>query len=103
MKVAQEEIFGPVLSVIPFEDVDEAVRIANDTMYGLAAAVWTKDLVTAHRMARGIRAGTIWVNMYGPTDPGVPFGGYKASGFGRELGKHVSELYTQVKSVWVQL
>jgi phenylacetaldehyde dehydrogenase len=103
MRIAQEEIFGPVLSVIPFTDVDDAIRIANDTMYGLAAAVWTRDLSTAHRMARGIRAGTVWVNGYGASDPGVSFGGYKQSGFGRELGVHSIETYTQTKSVLVSL
>jgi len=103
MRIAQEEIFGPVLSVIPFTDIDDAIRIANDTMYGLAAAIWTRDLSTAHRMARGIRAGTIWVNGYGGSDPGVSFGGYKQSGFGRELGVHSIELYTNTKSVWVNL
>src|SRR6266550_2531175 len=103
MRIAQEEIFGPVLSVIPFTDIEDAIRIANDTMYGLAAAIWTRDLSTAHRMARGIRAGTIWVNGYGGSDPAVSFGGYKQSGFGRELGKHSIELYTNTKSVWVNL
>ncbi len=103
MRIAQEEIFGPVLSVIPFDDIDDAIRIANDTAYGLAAAVWTKDLKVAHRVARGIRAGTVWVNSYGATDAGVSFGGYKQSGFGRELGKHSIDMYTQVKSVWVSL
>jgi aldehyde dehydrogenase (NAD+) len=103
MRIAQEEIFGPVLSVIPFDDIGDAIRIANDTMYGLAAAVWTRDINVAHRMARGIRAGSIYVNGYANSDPAVSFGGYKQSGFGRELGKHSIELYTNVKSVWVNL
>jgi acyl-CoA reductase-like NAD-dependent aldehyde dehydrogenase len=103
MRIAQEEIFGPVLSVLPFDDIDDAIRVANDTMYGLAAAVWTRDINVAHRMARGIRAGSIYVNGYANSDPAVSFGGYKQSGFGRELGKHSIELYTNVKSVWVNL
>ena len=103
MTIAREEIFGPVLSVLRFSDTDEAIRIANDTAYGLAAAVWTKDLSTAHKVARGLKAGTVWVNTYGQNDPGVSFGGYKSSGFGRELGPHAIEAYTQVKSVWVSL
>lgn len=103
MKIAQEEIFGPVLSVIPFSGTEDAIRIANDVIYGLAAAVWTKDVSKAHRMARAIRAGTVWVNTYNVTDLGVSFGGYKQSGFGRELGKYSVDLYTQIKSVFVQL
>jgi len=103
MRIAQEEIFGPVAAVIEVEDVDEAVSVANDTRYGLASAVWTSDLSKAHRVARGIKAGTVWVNTSGLYDPGVSFGGYKQSGFGRELGMHSVEGYSQTKSVWVNL
>ena len=103
MQIAQEEIFGPVAAVIEVADVDEAISVANDTIYGLAAAVWTTDLSKAHRVARGIRAGTVWINTAGLYDPGVSFGGYKQSGFGRELGKHSVETYTQTKSVWVNI
>jgi acyl-CoA reductase-like NAD-dependent aldehyde dehydrogenase len=103
MRIAQEEIFGPVAAVIEVGDVDEAIAIANDTIYGLAAAVWTNDVTKAHRVARGIKAGTVWVNTTGLFDPAVSFGGYKQSGFGRELGKHSLEAYTETKSVWVNL
>ena len=103
MRIAQEEIFGPVVSVIEVDGVDEAIAIANDTMYGLASAVWTSDVSKAHRVARGIKAGTVWVNTYGLFDPAVSFGGYKQSGFGRELGKHSMDTYTQSKHVWVNL
>jgi acyl-CoA reductase-like NAD-dependent aldehyde dehydrogenase len=103
MRIAQEEIFGPVAAVIEVGDVAEAIEVANDTVYGLAAAVWTTDLSKAHRVARGIKAGTVWVNTTGLYDPSVSFGGYKQSGFGRELGRHSMETYTQTKSVWISL
>jgi acyl-CoA reductase-like NAD-dependent aldehyde dehydrogenase len=101
--IAREEIFGPVLAAMSFEDEEEAVELANRTIYGLAAAIWTSDVKRAHRVASRIEAGTIWVNTYHPLDTASPFGGYKQSGHGRELGKHALELYTQVKSVWVDL
>jgi acyl-CoA reductase-like NAD-dependent aldehyde dehydrogenase len=101
--IAQEEIFGPVLAVIPCKDEDEMIRVANQTVYGLAAAVWTRDVKKAHRVARALKAGTVWVNTYNLYDVTMPFGGYKHSGFGRELGMHALEMYTQAKSVWVDL
>jgi (Z)-2-((N-methylformamido)methylene)-5-hydroxybutyrolactone dehydrogenase len=103
MQVARDEIFGPVLSVIPFEDEEELVRQANDTPYGLAAGVWTKDLQKAHRVAHALRAGTIWVNSYRTLSFNTPFGGYKMSGLGRENGLESLQEYTEVKSVWVEL
>lgn len=104
MKIAREEIFGPVAAIIPFEGVDEAVAIANATEYGLAAGVWTRDAGKALRVARDLQAGTVWVNTYNQYDSGSPFGGYKASGYGRDLGMQAAlDKYTQVKSVWVAL
>jgi acyl-CoA reductase-like NAD-dependent aldehyde dehydrogenase len=103
MRIAQEEIFGPVLTVLTFENVDELLEKANSTIYGLAAAIWTRDIAKAHKLARNIHAGTVWINAYNMTAPESPFGGYKQSGFGRELGRYGIDLYTQVKSVWVSL
>jgi aldehyde dehydrogenase (NAD+) len=99
--IAREEIFGPVLSVLTFTDEDEALAMANRSEYGLAAGVWTRDIKKAHRFARDLQAGTVWINTYHPGDAASPFGGYKQSGFGRELGPYSLDLYTQIKSVWV--
>jgi len=103
MKIAREEIFGPVVSVIPFKDEHDAVLQGNDTTYGLAAGIWTRDVSKAHRVARALRAGTVWINCYNVFDPAAPFGGYKESGYGRELGRYALDLYTQVKSVWLKI
>jgi len=103
MKIAQEEIFGPVLSTITFRDLDEAIAKSNDTIYGLAAAVWTRDVKKAHRLARAIKAGTVWINTYNMFDCASPYGGYKMSGFGREQGLEAFNFYTQTKSVWIDL
>ena len=103
MTIAREEIFGPVLATIEFADLDEAIARANDTPYGLAAAVWTRDVKKAHYVARRLQAGTVWINTYNVYDTAAPFGGYKASGFGREMSAHALEHYTQIKSVWVDL
>jgi (Z)-2-((N-methylformamido)methylene)-5-hydroxybutyrolactone dehydrogenase len=103
MRVAREEIFGPVLSVIPFESEEDLIRQANDTDYGLAAGIWTKDIQKAHRVAHALRAGTVWVNSYRTLPFNTPFGGYKMSGMGRENGLESLKDYTQVKSVWVEL
>ena len=103
MRIAREEIFGPVLSVISFKDEAEAVRLGNDTEYGLAAAVWTRDISRAHRMTRALKSGRVWVNTYAETDPVMSIGGYKQSGFGREMGGETIESYTQTKSVLMRL
>jgi 4-guanidinobutyraldehyde dehydrogenase/NAD-dependent aldehyde dehydrogenase len=103
MAIAREEIFGPVLSVITFKTVDEAIGIANDVIYGLAAAVWTSDVTTAHRVARALRAGTVFVNCYDDDDITVPFGGFKQSGIGRDKSLHALEKYTELKTTWISL
>ncbi|MEX1248011.1 MAG: aldehyde dehydrogenase family protein, partial [Anaerolineales bacterium] len=101
LKLVREEIFGPVAAVTPFDSEEELVERANSTQYGLAAGVWTRDIGKAHRYAHAVQAGTVWINGYGMIDPAAPFGGYKMSGFGREMGKEAIDLYTQVKTVWV--
>jgi aldehyde dehydrogenase (NAD+) len=103
MKIAQEEIFGPVLATLNFEDVDQVVELANRNLYGLAAAIWTRDLKKAHSVSRRLKAGTVWINTYGLMDAALPFGGFKSSGFGRELGQNAIEHYTEVKTVWMNL
>jgi acyl-CoA reductase-like NAD-dependent aldehyde dehydrogenase len=103
MKIAREEIFGPVLSVIPFRSVEDGIAQGNDTSYGLAAAVWTRDVAKALKAARALRAGTVWVNAYNLFDAALPFGGFKESGFGREMGSVGLDHYTEVKTVWVDL
>jgi aldehyde dehydrogenase (NAD+) len=103
MEIARDEIFGPVLSVTTFKDVNDAIRRANETYYGLAAAVWTKDINKAHGIAHKIRAGTVWVNCYDAFDAAAPFGGYKMSGQGRELGAKGLDAYLETKTVNVKL
>ncbi|MCL6691015.1 aldehyde dehydrogenase [Pseudomonas sp. R3.Fl] len=103
MKIAREEIFGPVLSVIEFEGAEEAIRIANDTQYGLGAAVWTRDITKAHQTARALRAGSVWVNQYDGGDMTAPFGGFKQSGNGRDKSLHAFDKYTELKATWIKL
>ncbi len=103
MKIAQEEIFGPVLATLAFDDVEQVAEAANRNPYGLAAAIWTRDIKKAHALSRRLRAGTVWINTYGLMDAALPFGGFKQSGFGRELGQAALESYTEVKSVWLSL
>jgi aldehyde dehydrogenase (NAD+) len=103
MKIAQEEIFGPVLATLSFDDVNQVVDLANRNPYGLAAAVWTRDVKKAHNISRQLKAGTVWINTYGLLNPALPFGGYKSSGVGRELGMHAIEHYTELKMVWLNL
>jgi len=102
-RIAREEIFGPVLATLKFKDAEDAIAKGNATVYGLAAAVWTRDVSKAHRIARAIKAGTVWVNTYNLYDPALPFGGFKESGFGRDQGRDALEKYTQTKSVWINL
>ncbi len=103
MKIAREEIFGPVMNILRFKDVQEVVKRGNQTFYGLAAAVWTRDIKKAYTLANGLRAGTVWINCYDVFDAAAPFGGFKMSGIGRELGEYALEMYTEVKTVYVNL
>jgi gamma-glutamyl-gamma-aminobutyraldehyde dehydrogenase len=103
MRIAREEIFGPVASVIPFDSIDEAVNIANDTIYGLAAGIWTQNLSQAHRLVKDIDAGVIWVNTFDEGDMTQPFGGYKQSGNARDNCIESLLSYTQSKSAWIRL
>lgn len=103
MRIAQEEVFGPVLVVIKVKDVEEAIQVANDTCFGLASAVWTDDLSTAHRVSRAIRAGLVYVNCYDCDDMTTPFGGFKESGFGRDKSLHALDKYCELKTTWMRL
>ncbi len=103
MEIARDEIFGPVMSILPFQNIDEVIERANNTFYGLAAAVWTRDVAKAHRFAHSVRAGTVWINCYDVFDAAAPFGGFKMSGIGRELGQAALENYTELKTVTMSL
>ena len=103
MSIAQNEIFGPVLAQIDFDNFNEVVSQANQTFYGLAASIWTQDLNRAHQAAKALKVGTVWVNHFGAFDHAMPFGGYKMSGFFREGGRSTFDFYTQLKSIWIHL
>ncbi|RYY68755.1 MAG: aldehyde dehydrogenase family protein, partial [Comamonadaceae bacterium] len=103
MRIAREEIFGPVVSAMPFDDIDEALAVANDTPFGLGAGVWTRDVKKAHRVSAELRSGTVWINCYLQMDPSIPFGGYRMSGYGREFGTRHIEEFLQTKSVVLQM
>jgi acyl-CoA reductase-like NAD-dependent aldehyde dehydrogenase len=103
MRIAREEIFGPVLAAITVRDADEAVQVGNSVIYGLAAAVWTRDITRAHRIARALRSGMVYVNCYDADDITVPFGGFKQSGTGRDKSLHAFDKYTELKTTWIDL
>ena len=103
MSIARDEIFGPVLSIVTFKDIEEAIEIANDSAYGLSAAVWSNDITTCLTVARGVDAGTVWVNTFLDGYPELPFGGFKSSGVGRELGKQAVEDYTETKTIQLHI